>query len=303
LFVYGVVIWLVSPRAANPRTVFNGADDSGRPLPGWWLAAGVFVHRIFARPATNAAGLAAQPALGREPGRRVPAPGFVPHRGIYTPGKRSGGGVMFRNREEAAEQIASQLGHHRGANPLVLAVPRGGVPMGRIIADRLDGELDVVLVHKLGAPGNPEFAIGSVDETGHVELNPEAQGSRIEQRYIDEEADRQLHRIRARREHYGRPPADAKGRVTILVDDGIATGATLLAAIRSVRVQHPGRLVVGIAVAPPETAERVAAEVDELVCLQRPSMFMAVGQFFDDFRQVEDEEVIDLLGGGRHDAT
>ncbi|MFO7582646.1 phosphoribosyltransferase [Guyparkeria sp.] len=204
---------------------------------------------------------------------------------------------MFRNREEAAEQIAARLEHHRGSNPLVLAIPRGGVPMGQVIADRLEGELDIVLVHKIGAPGNPEFAIGSVDETGHVELNPGVERYGISPDYIDSEAERQLENIRKRRQRYRRPPTRAEGRVAILVDDGIATGATLFAAIRSLRAQNPSRLVVGVGVAPPDTVERIRREVDELVCLEAPAEFMAVGQFFQDFRQVEDEEVIAALGG------
>ncbi|MGM0517860.1 MAG: phosphoribosyltransferase [Pseudomonadota bacterium] len=204
---------------------------------------------------------------------------------------------MFRNREEAAEQIAERLGHHRGHHPLVLAIPRGGVPMGRIVADRLDGELDIVLVRKIGAPGNPEFAIGSVDETGHIELGEVAGRYGISQEYVDEEAERQLERLRERRRLYGRQPTHAEGRVAILVDDGVATGATLLAALRSVKAQRPERLVVAVGVAPPQTAERIRGEVDELVCLETPADFMAVGQFYRDFRQVEDHEVIQLLEG------
>ncbi len=208
---------------------------------------------------------------------------------------------MFQNREEAAGGIADRLEHFRGDKPLVLAIPRGGVPMGRIVADRLEGELDVVLVHKLGAPGNPEYAIGSVDEGGRVELTPEARQYGIEQAYIDREAERQLETIRRRRERYGRPPANAKGRVAILVDDGIATGSTLQAAIRAVQMEKPSKVIVGIGAAPPETAKRIAKMVDELVCLQTPSSFMAVGQFFEEFRQVTDEEVIALLGGTHHE--
>lgn len=203
---------------------------------------------------------------------------------------------MFRDREDAAVQIAERLAHFRGEKPLVLAIPRGGVPMGRIVADRLEGELDIVLVHKLGAPGNPEYAIGSVDESGHVELTPAARRYAIKQNYIDTERERQLESIRQRRKRYGRPPVDAKGRVAILVDDGIATGSTLLAAIRFIKTQKPSKLVVGVGVAPPETAIRINKEVDEMVCLQTPDSFMAVGQFFMDFRQVSDEEVIASLG-------
>lgn len=205
---------------------------------------------------------------------------------------------MFRNREEAAEQLAERLEHHRGRHPLVLAIPRGGVPMGRIVADRLDGELDIVLVRKIGAPGNPEFAIGSVDETGHIELGEVAGRYGISQEYIDEEAERQLDRLRERRRLYGREPTHAEGRVAILVDDGVATGATLLAALRSIKAQGPERLVVAVGVAPPQTAHRIRGEVDELVCLDTPADFMAVGQFYRDFRQVEDDEVIRLLKEG-----
>ena len=204
---------------------------------------------------------------------------------------------MFRDRDEAAEQIAQELAAYHGANPLVLAIPRGGVPMGRILADRLEGELDIVLVHKLGAPGNPEYAIGSVDESGHVALTFAARQYGIEQDYIDGERDRQLDNIHQRRERYGRPPVDAKGRVAILVDDGIATGSTLLAAMRYVRAQQPEKLIVAVGVAPPETAERIGKEADEMVCLQTPESFRAVGQFYENFRQVSDEEVIAELGG------
>jgi len=205
---------------------------------------------------------------------------------------------MFQNREEAAEQIADRLDHYRGRHPLVLAIPRGGVPLGQVVADRLHGELDIVLVHKIGAPGNPEFAIGSVDETGHVELSDVVGRYGISQEYIDGEAERQLERLRERRQRYRREPTPPDGRVAILVDDGVATGATLLAAIRSVKAQSPERLVVAVGVAPPQTARRIRAEVDELVCLDTPADFMAVGQFFRDFRQVEDDEVIRALRGG-----
>jgi putative phosphoribosyl transferase len=205
---------------------------------------------------------------------------------------------MFGSRQEAAHLIAERLAHYRGRNPLVLAIPRGGVPMGRIVADALEGELDVVLVHKLGAPGNPEFAIGSVDESGRVELSPVATAYRIGEEYIDEERERQLDRIRERRRHYRRPPASARERVAIVVDDGVATGATLVAALRSVRAQEPTRLVAAVGVAPPETAERLSEEADELVCLATPEGFMAVGQFFADFSQVTDDEVIALLERG-----
>jgi putative phosphoribosyl transferase len=205
--------------------------------------------------------------------------------------------TVFRSRQEAAERLAERLAGYRGQAPLVLAIPRGGVPMGRIVADALDGELDVVLVHKLGAPGNPEFAIGSVDESGHVWVSDVAEQYVDDPGYIEQEKARQLARIRARRGRYGRPVVAPGGRVTIVVDDGVATGATLIAALRAVRSQGPARLIAAIGVAPPQTLRQLAGEVDELVCLEAPEPFIAVGRFFADFSQVTDEEVTALLGG------
>ena len=205
---------------------------------------------------------------------------------------------MFASREQAAERIAEQLARYRGQHPLVLAIPRGGVPMGRVVADALGGELDVVLVHKLGAPGNPEFAIGSVDESGKVVLSPAAQALHMDEDYVARESARQLERLRERRLRYGRAPVDARGRLCIVVDDGVATGATLIAALRALRAQGPRRLIAAIGVAPAETVARLEKEVDELVCLAAPAVFYAVSQFFADFAQVSDDEVITLLSQG-----
>ncbi|MEX1082667.1 MAG: phosphoribosyltransferase family protein [Halofilum sp. (in: g-proteobacteria)] len=212
---------------------------------------------------------------------------------------------MLRDREDAARQLAQRLAHLRGQAPLVLAVPRGGVPMGRIVADELGGELDVVLVHKLGAPGNPEYAIGAIDEDGAVELRS---GKSLDaDPALRAEAARQLERLRERRARYSpiRPPIDPADRTVIVVDDGAATGATLLAALRLVRAKAPARLVVAVGVAPSDTVARLEREVDEVVCLEAPVDFGAVGQFFQRFDQVEDEQVVELLGQGpaEDDAT
>lgn len=203
---------------------------------------------------------------------------------------------MFRNRREAASLMAERLAGYRGRNPLVLAIPRGGVPMGRIVADALEGELDVVLVHKLGAPGNPEYAIGSVDESGNIEVTDAVAHYRISQDYIEAEAREQLDRMAARRARYGRPPAEARDRVAIVVDDGVATGSTLLAALRAVRAREPQKLVAAVGVAPPEALRRLEKVADETVCLEAPADFYAVGQFYREFEQVTDEEVVRLLG-------
>lgn len=201
--------------------------------------------------------------------------------------------MLFENREAVARELARRLEPYRGRSPLILAVPRGAVPMGRILAERLDGDLDVVLVHKLGAPYMPEFAIGAVDELGRVELRERG----FDPDYVEREVRRQLVALRARRARYGgvcerQNPA---GRIVIVVDDGVATGATLTAALRFVRAEGPARLVAAVGVAPPQTACDLAAEADEVVVLDTPPDFFAVGQFYADFPQVSDREVIEHL--------
>ncbi len=205
--------------------------------------------------------------------------------------------MVFNNRQDAAERLAEKLASYRGQNPLVLAVPRGAVPMGRVLAQRLRGELDVVLVHKLGAPGNPEFAVGSVDETGQLYLADYTAELGIGAHYLEQEKESQLATLRQRRREYTpvRPPIDPRGRIAIVVDDGIATGATMIAALRAARAKGPKRLIAAVAVAPPDAIQRLAAEADEVVCLHAPEQFHAVGQFFRDFPQVSDAEVIRLL--------
>jgi putative phosphoribosyl transferase len=205
--------------------------------------------------------------------------------------------MRFRNREHAARLLAEKLGAYRGRRPLILAIPRGAVPMGKIIAEALDGDLDVVLVHKLGAPDNPELAIGSVDESGHVYLSDHAYELGVDDDYLAREKQAQLTTLRKRRAQYTpvRPPLDPSGRIVIVVDNGIATGASMIAALRAVRTKKPQKLIATVAVAPPETIARMAKEADEVVCLYMPEYFMAVGQFFDDFSQVTDEHAIATL--------
>ena len=209
----------------------------------------------------------------------------------------TGDDAFFTSRIEAAQLLAKRLERYRGQNPLVLGIPRGAVPMAQVIAETLKGELDVVLVHKLGAPFQEEFAIGSVSERGDVHLSEEVEMYGIERSYIDQEAARQLEVLRRRRAAYTpvRPPISPTGRTVIVVDDGVATGWTMIAALRSIRAQKPAKLVAAMAVAPARAAATMKQEADEVVCLATPAGFYAVGQFFADFRQVTDEEVTEIL--------
>ncbi|MGE0825949.1 MAG: phosphoribosyltransferase [Candidatus Binatia bacterium] len=205
--------------------------------------------------------------------------------------------MRFRSREHAAQLLAEKLSAYRNQQPLVLAIPRGAVPMGKVIADALGGDLDVVLVHKLGAPGNPELAIGSVDESGHLYLGDYLEDLSVDERYIEREKQAQLRALHERRAQYTpvRPPLDPTGRIVIVVDNGIATGASMIAALRAVRAKQPAKLIATVAVAPAETIARIEREADEVVCLYVPEFFVAVGQFFADFSQVSDERAIAIL--------
>jgi predicted phosphoribosyltransferase len=207
--------------------------------------------------------------------------------------------MRFKNREHAARLLAAQLGAYKGQNPLVLGVPRGAVPMARIIAEALGGELDVVLVRKLRAAFQPELAIGAIDESGVILKGRHLDPREVSDDYLREEVRAQSEILRKRRELYtrARSPIDPAGRIVIIVDDGIATGSSMLAAIRSVRAKHPRKIIVAVGVAPPESLALIRPEADEVICLQSPEYLFAVGQAFEDFSEVTDEMVVAALAG------
>jgi len=204
---------------------------------------------------------------------------------------------IFESRLDAGRQLANALAAYRGRNPLVLAIPRGAVEMGAAVAEALGGELDVVLVRKLRSPYNPELAVGAIDESGWTYVAEHAAGVGADATYLAKEKAVQLALLRKRRAQYtpARAPADPAGRVAIVVDDGIATGASMIAALHAVRAKKPAILVCAVPVAAPDSAEQVRPYADEFVCLETPLDFMAVGQFYSSFQQVEDDEVVKIL--------
>ncbi len=205
--------------------------------------------------------------------------------------------MSFQDRMDAARQLAGELRRFASDHPLVLAIPRGAVPMGEAIAQELEGDLDVVLVRKLGAPFNPEFAVGAIDEGGWCYAADYASAAGADATYLERAKREQLALLQRRRAAYtpGRKPLEAAGRVVIVVDDGLATGATMIAALHSVAARKPRRLVCAVPVASREALGKVAPYCDEIVCLESPMDFHAVGQFYRDFPQVGDHEVTQIL--------
>jgi len=210
-----------------------------------------------------------------------------------------GGLAIFRDRVEAGKRLAEELLEYKKKDPMVLAIPRGGVVIGYHVAQRLNAPLDLIIPRKIGAPMNPELAIGAVSQDGTVVLNDElVEMLRIPESFIKEEAERQIHEIERRMKKYrgeGKPLPVLKGKTIILVDDGIATGATVRAAVQSIRKQKPAALVVAVPVGPTDTIMALKNEADRVVCLETPAFFHAIGQFYKDFSQISDEEVIQHL--------
>jgi predicted phosphoribosyltransferase len=205
---------------------------------------------------------------------------------------------MFRDREDAAHQLAKKLKGRTLRDPLVLAIPRGGVVTGAVLARDLGADLDVVLSRKLRAPESPEFAVGAISENGQVYLNPDVSGMVDYMKdYLAEEQAHQLAEIARRKKLFREacPQAPVADRSVIVTDDGIATGSTMIAALQGLKAQGPHEIIVAVPVAPPERLIEVRRWCDDLVCLHSPKQFWAIGQFYFDFSPVEDEEAVAIL--------
>ena len=205
---------------------------------------------------------------------------------------------MFDDRADAGRQLADLIEGHDVEADIVLAIPRGGLPVGRAVADALAVPLDIVAARKLGAPGNPEFAIGAVASDGTVFLNDEyIDQLGVDESYVDDAIERERAAAQEKVDRYRgeRPPLDLHDKTVVVVDDGVATGATTIACLRQIRAAGAARVVLAVPVGPPDTIERLGAEADEVLCVETPPSFMAVGQFYASFTQVSDDEAMRYL--------
>ncbi|RCU48455.1 phosphoribosyltransferase [Haloplanus salinus] len=207
----------------------------------------------------------------------------------------------FADRTDAGERLAAELVDRGVDADLVLAIPRGGLPLGRVVADALDAPLDVVIASKIGAPGNPEYAIGAVASDGSVWLDDDAIASLgVSDGYVERERDHELRATREKASRYrgGRDPLDPTGKRVVVVDDGVATGSTAIAALRLVREGGAERVVLAVPVGPPDTVSELESVADAVIVLRTPGSFGAVGAFYDRFGQVTDEEAMTYLDDG-----
>ena len=205
---------------------------------------------------------------------------------------------MFRDRLEAGERLAEVLSDYRGEQVAVIAIPRGGVEVGYVIAERFDSPLEVTVPRKIGSPMDPELAVGAVAEDGTIYVEEDVvKMLGVREDWIRVEAERELQEVRRRLELYrgGKPLPGLREYVVLLVDDGIATGATIIATARFLRKLNPRRLVIAAPVAPPEVLPKLSREADDVRCVETPTPFFAIGQFYQDFSQLDDSKVIEYL--------
>ena len=208
--------------------------------------------------------------------------------------------MPFSNRTEAGRKLAEALAFYKGQHPVILALPRGGAPVAAEIATALEAPLDLVLVRKIGVPFQPELAMGAVidgQEPLVVRNEQVIRMAEINQSEFDAIRDRELEEIERRRKLYlgSRPHPELKGQTVIIVDDGIATGATIRVALRAIRMRKPRKLILAVPVAPTQSLDELRTEADEIVCLEDYDDFGAIGLYYSDFRQISDAEVIELL--------
>jgi putative phosphoribosyl transferase len=206
--------------------------------------------------------------------------------------------VNFKDRVEAGQILANKLTKYAGQNPLVLALPRGGLPVAFEVAKTLKAPLDVYIVRKLGVPGQEELAMGAIATGGVRVLNqPVVDSMQISEEEIETETRKEQAELSRREELYraGRPPLEVSKRTVILIDDGIATGSTIKAAIAALKKQDASRIIVGVPVAPLSTIEELKNEVDEVVCVSTPDFFIAISVWYDVFPQITDDEVREFL--------
>lgn len=204
----------------------------------------------------------------------------------------------FQNRSQAGRLLSRELKGIRAEDAVVLGIPRGGIVIAEEISLRLNCVLDVVFSRKMGAPGNPELAIGAIGEEGKVCINKELVNSLgVDSAYIEQEKNTQLSLIKLRAMEYRKiiPKVSLKGKIAIVVDDGAATGATIESALLTMAQESPQKLIAALPVGPPDTIERLSEYADEIICLRAPAFFGAISQFYNEFFQVEDVEVIKIL--------
>jgi len=208
---------------------------------------------------------------------------------------------LFVDRRDAGERLAAALSDLAGSELVVLGIPRGGVEIAAVVAERLDAPLDVVIPRKVGAPGNPELGLGAVAEGVEVLDERLIRVLGVSPGYLRAEIAAQQEEIRRRAMAYrgSRPPIELAGKVAVVIDDGVATGGTAAAALRWARARGASKVILAVPVAPPEILRRLNNEADELRILAFPSPFSAVGQWYQEFRQVSDERVVELLAVGR----
>jgi len=204
--------------------------------------------------------------------------------------------IRFENREEAARLLLKKLSSFQGRNPLILGIPRGAMPMAKIIAEGLDGELGAILVHKIPTPGYEELAMGSVGLSGKLFRNAAViRIYDVPEVLVQTAAAEQIKALKKKQSQYHLPMPNYHDRIVILVDDGIATGATVMGAIHEVREQQPKKIIVATAAIAHDTAQKIQPLVDEIIALTESDEFYAVSQFFQSFSQVTDEEVVEIL--------